>query len=51
MMIEKRTMHRSPRAFAPGASPRGLFLAAALLATVVPARAEFTLREKPGTNP
>ena len=38
-------MHRSPRAFAPGASSRGLFPAAALLATVVPARADVTLKE------
>ena len=39
-------MHRSPRAFAPGASSRGLFPAAALLATVVPARADVTLKEE-----
>lgn len=32
--------HRSPRAFAPGASSRGLFPTAALLATIVPAHAD-----------
>ena len=40
-------MHRRPRAFAPGASSRGLFLAAALLAIDVPAHADDLLKEKP----
>jgi len=44
-------MHRSLRAFSPGASTRGLFLAAAPLATVVPARADVTLRENLRRNP
>ncbi len=43
-------MHRSLRAFSPGASTRGLFLAAAPLATFMPAHADITLREEPGPN-
>ena len=39
-------MHRRPRAFAPGASSRGLLLAAAPLAIVVPAHADVTLKEQ-----
>ncbi len=43
-------MHRSPRAFAPGASSRGLFLAVALLAIVMPARADFTLKDETASS-
>jgi len=49
--MEEDLLHRSSRAFMPGASSRGLFLAAALLATIVPARAGVTLREMAGNNP
>ena len=49
--MEEDLLHRSSRAFVPGASSRGLFLAAALLATIVPARADVTLREMAGNNP
>lgn len=51
LSMEEGLLHRSSRAFVPGASSRGLFLAAALLATIAPAHADVTLREMAGNNP